>query len=111
VVRDLGSIAFLGAIWAYLLPGLMIVGGVLLILGIFLEIAAGAVGLALGSIPAGMLAKSFLAGASISDLMPAAINAFIWMVIFLLVLKFSSCCTGSTCCVGEESGGAKKGKK
>ncbi|MBI5155770.1 hypothetical protein HZA45_00695 [Candidatus Peregrinibacteria bacterium] len=99
----LGQLAPLGMLWAYIMPGLMIIGGVLLVIGMYMDIAAWAAGLALGSIPAGMLLKSITGGVSLSDTMPAAINGFIWLLVFLWVIKCASCCSKgmSMCGTGE----------
>jgi len=101
VTEDLGyaPIALLGTIWAYLLPALMIVGGVLFVLGMFTEIAVWTSGLAIGSIPAGMLLKSVLSGMPLSSTMPSAINAFTWLIVLIFVVKLQSCCcdNGAKC--------------
>lgn len=96
VSDDLGVISMLGALWAYILPALMIVGGALLIADKRRDIEAWATGVALGSIPAGMLLKSVIGGLSLADTMPAAINAFVWIITYLLVLRIS-CCGSGTC--------------
>lgn len=95
----LGALEPLGALWAYVLPALMIVGGALIALGMYMEIGAWTAGIALGSIPAGMLLKPVLSGASLADMMPAAVNAFVWLIVFMLVIKFNSC--GGPCKPGE----------
>ena len=100
VSDGLGAISLLGSLWAYILPGLMIVGGALLVADKRRDIEAWASSVALGSIPAGMLLKSVIGGVSLADTMPAAINAFVWILIYGLVLKMSCC--GSGAC--EKSG-------
>jgi hypothetical protein len=97
VSDGLWKIAFLGTLWAYIMPGLMIVGGVLLTVDKRRDIEAWASSLALGSIPAGMLLKSVIGGVSLADTMPAAINAFVWILVYGLVVKMSSCCGSGTC--------------
>lgn len=91
VTDGLGALQFLGTLWAYVLPGLMIVSGVLFTIGMYDEIAAWAGGLALGSIPAGMLLKPILSGVALGDMMPVAVNTFVWVLIYYFVAK-SSCC-------------------
>lgn len=88
----LGPLEILGTIWAFVLPALMIVGGALFAVGMYYEIASWAAGLALGSIPVGMLLKPVLSGVALPDMMPAAINAFIWLLVYFFVVKSSSCC-------------------
>ncbi len=92
VTDGLGPLTILGTVWGYMLPGLMILGGALFTIGMYTEIAAWAAGLALGSIPVGMLLKPVLGGVPLPDMMPAAINAFVWILVYILVVKFSCCC-------------------
>jgi len=99
--EGLGPLSGLGVIWAYILPALMIVGGALLAIGMYTLYAAWAVGVALGSIPVGMLAQSVLSGADLPSMMGMANNAFIWLLVFYFVVKCSSCC-GSSCDSGEK---------
>jgi hypothetical protein len=98
----LGPLAFLGQIWAYVLPALQIFGGALFVVGMYYEIAAWTSGVALASIPVGMLLKPVLSGVALPDVMPAAIDAFIWLIIYALVVKMCTCCGGGSC---SSSGG------
>lgn len=97
VADGLGPLEPLGVLWALIMPALMIFGGALLVIDMYKEFAAWSAGLALASIPAGMLAKPVLSGASLADMMPAALNAMIWLILFLFVVKCSSCCSGGSC--------------
>ncbi|MDA1208823.1 MAG: hypothetical protein O2904_02205 [bacterium] len=92
-MEGLGPLEPIGALWALILPALMIVGGALLAVGMYTEIAAWAGGVALGSIPAGMLLKAVVGGVQLPSLMPAAINGFIWLIVFMLVIKCTSGCS------------------
>lgn len=94
VASGLGPISFLGTIWAYILPALMIVGGALFVLKQQLPIATWTTGVALASIPAGMLLKPVLSGqpAALGDVMASAINAFIWLLVLVVIVLFDSCC-------------------
>ncbi|PIR53423.1 hypothetical protein COU76_01240 [Candidatus Peregrinibacteria bacterium CG10_big_fil_rev_8_21_14_0_10_49_10] len=89
----LGALEPLGALWAYILPALMIVGGALLTIGMYTEVAVWASGVALGSIPIGMLLKPVVGGVPLPNVMPAVINAFIWIIVLVLVVKTSCCCS------------------
>mgnify|MGYP006865008812 CR=1 FL=1 len=93
----LGPLEFLGTVWAYILPALQIVGGALFAVGMYYEIAAWSSGVALGSIPVGMLLKPVLSSVALPDMMPAAINAFIWLLVYVLVVKMCTCCGGGSC--------------
>ena len=92
VSDGLGPLEFLGTIWAYVLPALQIVGGALFAVGMYYEVASFTAGLALGSIPVGMLLKSMLSGVSLGDVMPMANNTFIWLLVYLMVVKCCTCC-------------------
>tara|TARA_Y100000310_G_C20501384_1_gene724175 strand:+ start:437 stop:814 length:378 start_codon:yes stop_codon:yes gene_type:complete len=91
VSMGLGPLTFVGTIWAYVLPALMIVGGALFTIGMYRNIAAWTSGVALASIPVGMLLKPVLSGVPLPDVMPAAINAFIWLLVYVAVVKFCGC--------------------
>ncbi len=92
VSDGLGPLSMLGTVWAYVLPALMIVGGALFAVGMYYEIATWTAGLALCSIPVGMLLKPVLSGVGLPDVMPAAVNAWLWIIIFFFVVKSVSCC-------------------
>jgi len=91
VVEGLGPLEPLGLLWAFILPALMIVGGALLAIGMYTEVASWAAGVAIGSIPVGMLIKPILGGVPLPNVMPAAINAFVWIIVYVLVIKMSCC--------------------
>jgi hypothetical protein len=90
VGRGLNSLESLGMVWGYILPGLFILGGLLLAFGIYAQIAAGVVSVALVSIPAGLMLKSAIGGISLGDTMPPAMNALVWLAVFLLIVKKKS---------------------
>ncbi|MFH0851692.1 MAG: hypothetical protein V1876_02995, partial [Candidatus Peregrinibacteria bacterium] len=97
VSEDLAALSFLGTLWAYTLPALMIGGGALLVLGMFIEIALWAASIALGSIPAGMLLKSVVSGLPLSQTMQPAINALIWLIALIVITRVMDCCEGACC--------------
>jgi hypothetical protein len=80
--------------WAYILPGLMIVGGFLLAFNVYPQVGAWAAGLALCSIPVGMLLKSVIGGKDLGEMMNYAINTFIWILVYMTVVR-CSCTTKS----------------
>jgi len=107
VTDGLGILTFFGGIWAVILPALMIVGGALFAVGLYMEYAIIVSGIAIGSIPVGMLIKPLLSEAMLSAVMPAATNAFIWLLVYAIVVKCVSCCRES--CKGPcESGVCEK---
>jgi len=117
-------------VWAYVMPALMIVGGLLLLVGRFGCLATLASGIALGSIPVGMLLKTVIGSAELATMMPMAINAFVWLLVFFFVAKSvrcgcsicmkacqkggccdkGGCCTGGGCACGKENGNCEKPK-
>ena len=106
VSDGLGPLGSLGLAWSYILPGLLIIGGVLLLIGRYMDIGVWATGIALGSIPAGMLLKPLMTGMSLDDTMPPAIQAFIWLIVFMYAVKGGGhsskgdCCSDHTMCPG-----------
>lgn len=108
VSNQLGPVAMLGTLWSYVLPALMIVGGALFVVGMYTHVAAWTAGVALGSIPVGMLLKPLIGGAELGNMMPYAINAFIWLLVYVLVVKFSCCCGSCGSCGTSGAGGMKK---
>lgn len=84
VVDDLGSLSFLGTIWAYLLPALLIFGGSMLAIGRYASVAAITGGIAFGSVPVGLMLKNTFGGAPLPDVAAAAYPAIIWLVAFYL---------------------------
>ena len=87
VVGDgLEALWFLPTIWAYLQPALMVFGGALFVIDRFQALGTWAAGVALAVIPAGMLFKTIF-GLDLADMMAAAINAWIWLIIYLFVVK------------------------
>jgi len=91
VGRGLGTLEPIGMAWGYLLPGLMIVGGVLIALGFFPAVGTFIAGLALVSIPAGLMLKSVLSGLSLNDTMPPAMNAIVWILFYVAAVRGFSC--------------------
>lgn len=96
----------IGTVWGYILPALMIVGGLSLALGLFTKTGVYAAGIALASIPAGLMLKSAVSGISLGDTMPPAMNAFVWILIFLVAAKATgshaeSCFCDVGCCEGD----------
>ena len=85
--RGLGMFESLGMVWGYILPFLFIVGGVLICLGIFMTVATWLAGLALLSIPVGLLLKSVLGGISPGDTLPTATGIWIWVLVFLVAVR------------------------
>lgn len=98
VGRGLNFLEPLGMVWGYVLPGLMIIGGLLLAFGIYMEIAAYTSSIAIASIPMGLMLKSAIGGIALDDMMPAAMNAFIWLIVLLLVVKGEGSCGGACGC-------------
>jgi uncharacterized membrane protein YphA (DoxX/SURF4 family) len=92
VGRGLGALEPIGMVWGYLLPGLMIVGGVLMALGFLPAVGAFIAGVALVSIPAGLMLKSVLSGLSLNDTMPPAMNAIVWILFYVAAVRgFGHC--------------------
>jgi hypothetical protein len=95
----LGFVYYLARGWAYVMPALLIFGGGLMAINRLPKIAAWMSGLALASIPVGMLLKMVTAGVGLDDTMPAAMISLIWIIAFLQVTKG----------MGEDCGGCGAG--
>ncbi len=91
----------LGSMWGYVLPVLLIVGGFCIALGIFATIGTWAAGLALASIPAGLMLKAALGTAGLDIAMPGTINAFLWILLYVFAVKsMKRGCCGLGCGAG-----------
>lgn len=99
VREDLGFLTFFGTVWSFILPGLFIVGGLLLASNMYLEIAAWVTGIALASLPAGLLLKCVVSDIPVSSMMSTADEALLWLFVFVFVIKSS---TASDGCCGKE---------
>lgn len=100
----LGTLSMIGTAWGYVLPGLMIVGGALFVIGKFPKVAVWTAGIALGSIPAGILFKSVITEMPLGDTMPGAVNAFTWLIVYMFAVKAFCKCETKKCCDGKEKG-------
>ncbi|PIP65619.1 hypothetical protein COU77_02355 [Candidatus Peregrinibacteria bacterium CG10_big_fil_rev_8_21_14_0_10_49_16] len=79
----LGPLSPLGTLWAYIYPGLLVIGGALFVLRMYVNVAVWAIGVAFGSVIVGMLLKPLLGGIPLSEVMPATINMYIYFFVFL----------------------------
>lgn len=87
VTDGLGWASSLGYVWAFLLPALLIFGGGMLAIGRYSYIAAWTGGIALGSVPVGLLLKNILTGVPLPDMMGASYPTIVWMIAFYLALN------------------------
>ncbi len=93
VTDSLGPIAMLGSIWAYVLPALLVVGGGLFVTGRFNVLASWLCGVALASIPVGVLLKPVISGIGLEEAMPAATTTLIWLLVYAMVAKNCGSCS------------------
>ena len=87
VTDGLGAIGFLGYAWALILPALLIFGGVFLVIGRYLVLAAWTGGLALASVPIGLVLKTVMTGLPLPDMLTASYPVFVWLLAFVIALK------------------------
>ncbi|MDD5055245.1 MAG: hypothetical protein PHZ00_03165 [Candidatus Peribacteraceae bacterium] len=87
VTDGLGGITFLGYVWAFFLPALLIFGGVFLVIGRYLVLAAWTGGLALASVPIGMVLKTVMTGLPLPDMLAASYPVIVWLLAFVIALK------------------------
>lgn len=79
--------SFHGMAWAYILPGLLIVSGTLLAYGKAMHITAWIGGVALGSVPIGLLTKTLLTATPLPDMLNALFPYFIWLLLFVYAVN------------------------
>lgn len=87
VTDGLGFISVFATIWAFILPALLVFGGGLLVIGRYGYIAALTGGVALASVPIGLLLKNTITGAALPDMMGAAYPSMVWIIAFYLALN------------------------
>lgn len=94
VSKDLGPewLMSIGWVWGYILPALFIIGGLAFTFNLFTRLGVWAAGIGLASIPAGVMLKSAITGVSLGDTMPLALNAFLWLLVFIIAAKSTDCC-------------------
>ena len=100
VTSDLGVLTLAGKLWAILFPAFLIIGGALFVWNRYCNAGAWFAGLALGSIPVGMLLKAVVGGLELGIAMQAAMNALLWLIVYWLVVKCCGCCCGNPACGG-----------
>jgi len=89
-----GVLASLATLWAYVLPLLMIVGGLSLAIPYRRDIGAWCGGVALASIAIGMSLKAVLGTQTLMDVGGTVSNTLVWLLIYLFAVKSGSCCCG-----------------
>jgi uncharacterized membrane protein YphA (DoxX/SURF4 family) len=104
VSGGLGALSGIGTLYAYILPALEIVGGVLIVAGQKHDVAAWCAGVALASIAIGMLLKPVLGGVGLGEVMPAANNTLLWLLVYVMVVKCCMSCGDGSC--GGGGGGS-----
>ncbi len=87
VTDGLGWASSVGYVWAFFLPALMIFGGGMLAIGRYSYIAALTGGIALGSVPIGLIMKNIITGVPLPDMMGASYPTIVWMIAFYLALN------------------------
>ncbi len=87
VTDGLGWASSFGHVWAFLLPALLIFGGGMLAIGRYQYLAALTGGLALGSVPIGLILKNIITGIPLPDMMGAAYPTIVWMIAFSMALN------------------------
>jgi hypothetical protein len=87
VTDGLGWASSFGTVWGYLLPALLIFGGGMLAVGRYSYVAALTGGVALGSIPVGLILKNIITGIPLPDMMAASYPAIVWLVAFYLAVN------------------------
>lgn len=87
VTDGLGWLSSFGVVWAYILPALFVFGGGLLAVGRYSYVAALTGGVALASVPFGLILKNIMSGAPLPEMLSASYPTIVWMVAFYLALN------------------------
>jgi hypothetical protein len=87
VTDGLGFVAAFGTVWAYLLPALLIFGGIFLAIGRYGYISVLTAGVALASVPIGLMLKNTITGLPLPDMMAAAYPSMVWIIAFYLAVN------------------------
>lgn len=87
VTDGLGWANSVGYVWAFVLPALLIFGGAMLAVGRYSYIAAITGGIALGSVPIGLILKNIITGVPLPDMMAASYPTLVWIIAFYLALN------------------------
>ncbi len=87
VTDGLGWASSFGYVWAFILPALMIFGGGMLVVGRYPSVAALTGGIAIGSVPVGLILKNIITAVPLPDMMAASYPTIVWIVAFYLALN------------------------
>ncbi len=87
VTDGLGMLSFVGYAWAFLLPALLVFGGGMLAIGRYSYLAAWTGGIALGSIPVGLILKTVMTGLPLPDMLKEAYPSVVWLIAFYLAVN------------------------
>lgn len=87
VTDGLGWARTIGHIWAFILPALFVFGGGLLVIGRYSFITALTGGLALASIPVGLMLKNTIGGVPLPDMISAAYPPIVLLMAFYLAIN------------------------
>ncbi|MBT3293125.1 hypothetical protein HN512_04035 [Candidatus Peregrinibacteria bacterium] len=99
---DMGFLEPLGFVCAYIIPALMIVGGALIAIGLFMEVGALLAGIALGSMSIGLLVKPLLSTTELlAAVRPVIMEIFLWMIVGYFAVRVSSCFSKEKCADGK----------
>lgn len=71
-----------GTVWGFFLPALFLFGGGMLVIGRYSFVTAWVGGIALASIPAGILLKTIIGGLPLPDMLSASYPAIVWLLAF-----------------------------
>lgn len=87
VTDGLGWASSFGYVWAFILPALLLFGGGMLAIGRYSYVAALTGGVALGSVPMGLILKNIVTGIPLPDMLSASYPTIVWMMAFYLALN------------------------
>ena len=87
ITDSLGPLEIVGTVWGMLLPALLIFGGGLLAVGRYSFLAAWAGGVALASVPLGVVLKTIMTGLPLPSTLSASYPSIVWLIGFYLAVN------------------------
>lgn len=87
VTDGLGPLSVVGTMWAFVLPALLVFSGGMLAIGRYSFIAAWTGGIALGSIPVGLILKTVMTGLPLPEMLKEAYPSMVWLLAFYVAVN------------------------
>jgi hypothetical protein len=87
VTEGLEWASSIGTVWGYFLPAFLLFGGGMLLIGRYSYVTAWVGGIALASVPAGILLKTIIGGLPLPDMLAASYPSIVWLFAFAYAIS------------------------